>query len=145
MPFSIACGVKHGEKFTYATSSADHYELISKEVTADYVGATFKCILENGTELTQICRITDSGVELTARSLGEVSILIPALEFDGREHAKITITDKSVKVEYKGSVCCYTTDGTVSGGDKVYANKNGHYRGYEAHAYGEVTLKIAIK
>lgn len=145
MPFSIACGVKHGEKFTYATSSADHYELISKEVTADYVSATFKCILENGTELTQICRITDSGVELTARSLGEVSILIPALEFDGREHAKITATDKSVKVEYKGSVCCYTTDGTVSGDDRIYANKNGHYRGYETHAYGEVTLKIAIK
>jgi len=144
-PFSIACGVKSFCGFRYATDYDSHYELISKIITSDCVSATFRCQLNDGTEFTQICKITDNGVELTAKCHGDVSILIPAFEFDGKEHTKITSDDNSVTVEYKGSTCRYTTDGTVTGGDKLYANRNGHYRGYETHAYGSVTLKISIE
>ena len=143
-PLSIACGVRGPEGFVYATDYDDHYKLLSSEVTDDYVSATFRCELRDGTEFTQVCKITSDGVELTATSYGEVSILIPALYFDGRDYAVIESDDKSVTVKYKGSTCTYTTNGTVTGGDKEYANRNGHYMGYETHAYGSVTLKISI-
>lgn len=143
-PFSIACGVKCSGQFIYATDYDDHYELIEKTVANDYVSATFRCLLRDGTELIQTCRISDDGVELTATSYGEVSILIPALDFDGRDHTRIESTDKSVTVEYKGHTCRYITNGSVSGGDKVYANRNGHYKGFMTSARKTVTLKISI-
>ena len=143
-PFSIACGVKGEKEFVYATDYDDHYQLIASEVKDDYVSATFKCELRDGTEFTQICKITNDGVEITAESCGTVSILIPALHFDGKEYSNISVTENSVCVDYKGSTCVYSTNGIVSGGEKIYANRNGHYKGFKTCAYGSVTLKISI-
>ena len=95
-------------------------------------------------QLSLVSKITNDGVELTAESYGEVSILIPAFHFDGKDYTVIKSDEKSVLVEYKGSTCTYTTNGTVSGGEKIYANRNGYYKGFETHAYGSVTLKISI-
>ena len=143
-PFSIVCGVKGEKGFVYATDYDDHYKLIASEIKEDYVSATFECQLRDGTEFTQVCKITNDGVELTAESCGEVSILIPAFYFDGRDYTVIKSDEHSVTVEYKGSVCTYTTNGKISGGDKVYANRNGHYKGFKTRSYGSVTLKISI-
>ncbi len=144
-PFSVCAGIRTDAGYIYTYDRNTEYKLIKKEITDSFVSVRFECRLGEKYSITESCMITEDGVTIEAMGNGDVEILFPAFDFDGKTYTDIRIAEKNVAVSYKGFECRYTTDGTVSDKNLVIANRNGHYKGFVAMGRDKVTLKISIE
>ena len=88
------------------------------------------------------CRLSADGMEMELSGKGEVSMELPAFEFDGRDSTRISHDGNSVTVSYRGWVCRYRTDGRIAPSGFSAHNRNGRYKAFLAT--GEKRLKVWI-
>ena len=90
-------------------------------------------------------KVDKNGVTLTASAVADkVGIEVPAFAFDGIENTHITMTNKELRVEYRGHVCKYTTNGQFFDVKEDICNRNGKYRRFRAVGEGSISVKIEI-
>lgn len=75
----------------------------------------------------------------------ELAITIPVFLFDGERKTSIAADKKSISVIFDGWTCRYSTSGEFVDTGLVYANRNGHYRRFEARGENRLQMSIAIK
>ncbi len=142
--FSICAGIKTDDGYDYTFDASSKYNLIEKSVTNKYVLVKFDCETCGGAKVFQTCILSEDGVEVRASGNGEVRILFALFVYDGEQETKITFSEKSAAVSYKESRCIYSTNGTITNLNQIYANRNGHYRAMAASGKDSVSLKIKI-
>lgn len=144
-PLSICGGIKCGDEFVYAYDNDAKYTLSKKELTDIYAKVTFLCETKSGKSFTQICTLSESGAEVYVEGDGEVSIIFPLFDFDGKDFTKKEINNNVASVTHNKSTCIYSADATISDTGKLFANRNGHYKALSVSSQNSVTLKITIE
>ena len=142
--YSVCAGIKTDNGYAYTFDASSKYKLVEKIVADEYVLVKFDCEICGGTKVSQTCILSEDGVEVRASGNGEVRILFVLLVYDGEQETKITFAEKSAAVSYKGSQCIYSTNGTITNMNQIYANRNGHYRAMAASGKDSVSLKIKM-
>ena len=88
------------------------------------------------------CRLSDVGMEMDLSGEGEIAIELPAFDFDGKEHTRISHDASSISVSHQGWTCRYRTDGRISDTGVAAHNRNGRYKAFRATC--EKNLKVWI-
>jgi hypothetical protein len=83
-------------------------------------------------------------VEIKVEGDGDVSILFPLFDFDGKDSTTKEISTYSACVTHKGSTCTYSTDAPITDTGMIFANRNGHYKALSVSDKNSVSLKITI-
>lgn len=144
-PFSICAGIKTDDGFVYTYDNNSTYKLIVEEVTDDYASVQFECSVGDNLVINQKYTLSESGLFIEATADGDIEILFPVFDFDGETYTDITVSDKNVVVRYKGHRCFFESVGTITDKNSVFANRNGHYKGFAASGTNNITLKIRIE
>ena len=139
--FSICAGIKIDGEFVYAFENSEH-RLVEQKVTDSFAEVKTACVIQNNM-IIQTVRLSADGVQITAEGQGVLAISVPLFFYDGQTEAEITGSEKFLEVKYKGFVCKYVSDCFVNE-NKVYANRNGHYKAYSALGNDRVSLKISL-
>ncbi len=142
--FSVCPGIKTNDGYEYTFSPQAEYKLVEKNIQDQFIRLKFEIKTESGTTLYETFTISDGGVEINASGEGEIEILFPMFEFDGKNHTNISVSEKSAVISYKGYKCIYSTDSIITDKKTVYANRNGHYNAAAAIGNNSVLLKIEI-
>ena len=103
-----------------------------------------KVVLGDGKNLRWESRVTDKGVEMTVTDSSDIAFALPAFAFDGEKEPRITSGVNWLEIEYECWVCRYETDGSLVATGKIYANRNGHYRLFEAHGKNRLVVRATI-
>lgn len=142
--FSICGGIKTDDGFVYAYDSRTKYETVEKEITDEFAYVKYECTTQNDVSFDMHCRISDDGVEICAEGNGELEILFPVFDFDGKNNTDITVAEKSITVSYKDWKCIYATENNVVLRNEIYANRNGHYKSAAVWGKNKISLKVKI-
>lgn len=142
--FSICAGIKTDAGYDYTCDSDTEYKMIEKYVGEDAVKVKFECKTPNEIVLYQTFILSEEGMEMHVEGEREVLIAFPVFMFDGQEYTQIKASKESVCVEYKGHICIYSTNGIISDDERIYANRNGHYKSFTAKNRNHVFLKMKM-
>ena len=95
-------------------------------------------------DLTWKCALDAGGLSSVLKGPGELALVLPAFEFDGRVATEVRCDGRTLTVAYGGWVCrTVAENGTIAATDVRTANRNGRYRRYEAR--GVKSLKVTIQ
>ena len=83
-------------------------------------------------------------MEISISGAENLKITLPAFVFDGKENTQISSNEKTVQINYKDWTCKYETDDILTDTNLEYANRNGHYKRFEATGKNKLTVKISI-
>lgn len=114
----------------------DEYQIVSAD--------TGKIVLTDG-KAVWATKVGKKGVKMSLAGEGDLMMTLPALEFDGETHPEISADEHSVSIRFNGWKAVYRTDGTIVDTGKIYANRSGHLRRYEAHGKGTLNVSIRIE
>ena len=89
-------------------------------------------------------RLAPDGLAMTLAGSGRQTLTLPAFAFDGETHPAIACDGRTLSIAYAGWTCRYETNGEIVDTGRVYGNRNGHYRRFDASADGRLTVKISI-
>ncbi len=89
-------------------------------------------------------RVTEAGVEMVVEQAGEISFALPAFAFDGASKPAITAGKNWLEISYRGWICRYETNGEIVDTGRVYGNRNGHYRRFDARANDRLVVRAQI-
>lgn len=142
--FSICAGIKTENGYEYTCDSGTEYKLIEKNVGEDAVKVKFECKTSNALVLYKTFILSEEGVEMHVEADREVLIAFPIFLFDGKEYTQIEVSEDSACVKYQGYECIYSTNGVLSDGGRIYANRNGHYRAFVTMNKNHVFLKMKM-
>ena len=142
---SIAGGCEVNGKWSYGWEEGTKYVVTEKTTTDDFSMVKYDCTLKNGTVLTHTLKLSADGAEITISGAESIALTLPAFYFDGKENAKITTEKNSTQIDYKGCICRYETDGSITDTNLEYANRNGHYKRYDAIGKNTLTVHVTIK
>jgi len=143
-PLSICPGVFNGA-WQFAWDWRSHYRVTEKEAVCGGTEAAWEVLFEDGSMVTQRCKVDRAGVLLTTEGNGTVGLLLPVLAFDGAEETKITVTATEVAVSYRGWCCRYVTDGRIVDAAMAAVNRNGKYKVFRAEGEQAVTVTVTIE
>ena len=104
-----------------------------------------KVTLGDGASSRWESRVSDAGVEMTVTAAGDIAFALPAFSFDGARDVRIASGRDWLQVAYGGWVCRYETDGLVVDTGRVYGNRNGCYRLFEARGKGRLSVRATIR
>ena len=139
---SICGGIKTEDGYIYSFDEKVKYKLTEKEITDSSAKIRLECKY-GSISYYETITVSENGVEFTSEGKGELEILFPVFEFDGKVNTDISFTDNSAEVLYKGHKCRYTAD-KIKEKNQIFANRNGHYKAACAYGKNCVTLKIEI-
>ena len=142
--FSICAGIKTEKGYDYTCDSGTEYKLVEKYVGEDAVKVKFECKTSNALVLYKTFILSEEGVEMHVEADGEVLIAFPMFLFDGKEYTQIEVSEDSACVKYQGYECVYSTNGVLSDEERIYANRNGHYKAFVTMNKNHVFLKIKM-
>ena len=143
-PLSIACGAKTDGKWSYGWEADAKYSVTEKTTAEDYSRIVYECTLSNGAVITHTVTVSKDGVEISISGAENLKITLPVFLFDGKENTQILSNEKIVQINYKDWTCKYETDGILTNTNLEYANRNGHYKRFEATGKNKLTVKISI-
>lgn len=139
---SICCYAEKDNRLFLGAESYADYSLIEPRSSETQATAKFDIKLSEDILLTLGITLSEKGVDITLCGAENIGFMIPVFDFDGAESTTVTVTDNSVSVKYKDSVCVYSFGGELSEDYKYYYNRNGRYRVYKLKANA---LHIEIK
>ncbi len=143
--FSICGGIESNEGFVYGYDEDAKYTLIHNETNEKFSKVSLECTVGDAS-FVQTLTIYDDFAEVSISGLGNVKLLFPVFDTDGKAKTNITETANSVCVSYNGCKCTYTSEnGTIQNLNTTYANRNGHYNAYAINAVNEAKLKITMQ
>ena len=96
-------------------------------------------------ELDWKCRLTAEGLVSELSGPGELTMTLPAFEFDGEKATAVSCDGKTLSVSYRGWVCRYSTDGAMADTGAVCCNRNGRYRVFEARGEKSLAVRVSIE
>lgn len=85
------------------------------------------------------------GIDMVVEQSGEIVFAIPAFEFDGETRPRIDCNGNALAVSYHGWTCRYETDGALTDTGRIFGNRNGHYRLFEARAKDRLRVHVTIE
>ena len=100
--------------------------------------------LSDGETGRWICRLSRRGLRMQLRQKGEIAFSVPAFAFDGEKGTTIRCDGKTLEIRYEGWCCRYRTDGHFVDTGQTYANRNGHFRRYDAVGRNRLRLHCRI-
>jgi hypothetical protein len=84
-------------------------------------------------------------LQVTAAGEGMVGLMLPAFEFDGKNHPEISNDGTTLMVKYQNWICAYSvTDAIIRDTGRKGYNRNGHYKLFRAEADKKLLVRIAI-
>ena len=145
MPLSICWGIRNGEEYMLSSEKGTEYKLLEKSVTDMETVVKWKCSLRNGYEAVETLVMKDCGIHLHFEGAGDICCLLPALVYDGKKDTQVEVNDNCLSIDYCGWQCRYTVTGTMRDTEKVYANRNGHYRAFAVEGENRIGVTITIE
>ena len=100
--------------------------------------------LSDGGSGRWLSKLSKKGLTMTFRQEGPVTISVPAFAFDGEYHTDIQSDTQKIEINYGGWCCRYTTSGRFVDTGLVYANRNGHFRRFDAVGDKQLRLECQI-
>ena len=94
--------------------------------------------------LTWESNLSTAGLETALTGADDLALTLPVLCFDGETRVEAKVGAKSLAVTFNGWTCRWETDGEIVDTGKTYANRNGHYRRFEARGKKRLSVKISI-
>ena len=140
---SLCSAVFHENQWLLAADGSASYTVLEKGTDGENAFATLKCSFDEGKAVTEHYTVGKNGVTILTEGTGEIAFALPAFAFDGENSPKIASAENSLSITYEGWTCRYTTNGTVMDGERLCANRNGHYRLFLAK--GENALRIHVE
>ena len=83
-------------------------------------------------------------IEMSVEQEGDIVFSLPVFDFDGEAHTGIECSPGKLAVSYRGWRCCYKSDSPIIDTGKVFGNRNGHYRLFEAHGKNRICVHARI-
>lgn len=148
---SLGCSVCKDGKWILSSDPETEYVLVNKEVTDTNAELKWQLNMSDGVKIMETCVLSEDGVELSFENLNEdmqgeaVYCMLPVFEYDGKNYGSITSDQQYVQVEYQGHTCRYDAEGSIQDTEKIYANRNGHYRLFTAKGTNKVKVCIKIQ
>ena len=96
------------------------------------------------TPLTWENHLSSDGLETILSGADELALTLPVLCFDGETRVEAKVGARSLAISFNGWTCRWETNGEIVDTGKVYANRNGHYRRFEARGKKRLSVKISI-
>ena len=127
---SICCYAENGGELLFGSEEYAEYELLDSTADKNTASAIFSCKLSDSVTVTQKYSLSEKGVDIALSGAENIGFMLPVFDFDGANNTAVIVSEKSVTVEYDGSVCTYSFDGKLSADFKYYYNRNGRYRVY---------------
>ncbi|MBP5539295.1 MAG: hypothetical protein J6X69_05655 [Bacteroidales bacterium] len=100
--------------------------------------------LSDGGSGRWLSKLSKNGLVMTFRQEGPVTVSVPIFAFDGEQSTDIHFWGKTIEVNYGGWCCRYTTNGRFVDTGLLYANRNGHFRRFDAVGDKQLRLECRI-
>ena len=142
LPISLCAGIIKDGVPKFATDA--QYAVDSYSVVGDDAFVSLTNTFEDGTRVNSDYKVTNDGVEISARGDNAIAFALPAFCFDGETHTKISHNGNTLTVAYEGWICKYNADCAIKSLDTTAYNRNGHYRVFYAEAKNNLNVKIEI-
>jgi len=140
---SVCPGLFRDGAWRFAAEDGVVWETVAKETGEDHVSAEMRCRF--GEETACVRYVLDSdGLSVTVTGEGKVACLLPAFFFDGETHTEIRAEENSLRINYEGWQCCYSTDGQIQDLQRLGGNRNGHYKAFCASGENRVSVRVGI-
>ena len=94
--------------------------------------------------LTWESGLSANGLETVVSGADDLALTLPVLCFDGETRVEAKVGARSIAITFNGWTCRWETDGEIADTGKTYANRNGHYRRFEARGKKRLSVKISI-
>lgn len=115
------------------------YKLVNSKVEGTTAQAQLKV-----KDVEWLLELTVDGLKSHIAGKGNVFLTIPAFEFDGANKSVIKMAKQKLEIEFGGWKCEWTTDGEFVDTNIDYANRNGHYRRFDARGKDVLNAKVRI-
>jgi len=90
-----------------------------------------KVVLTDGKSIWT-SKLSRKGLSMTVSGPGDKIITLPALIFDGETHSEVSCDGKTLSIDFNGWQCCYKVNGKIIDTGKIYGNRNGHLKRFDA-------------
>ena len=141
---SLCSVIREDGILKFAAESGTEYDVLEYEAEGDRATASLLCRFEGGRTVRERYLVDGEGLTVTLESDGEIGFALPALCFDGEKESEIAWDAHSLTVSYEGWLCRYTTDGEITDTERLFANRNGHYRAFLAKGIDSLSVRISI-
>ena len=145
--FSICPTIKNNGEWVFnGLDKKVTYNQLDSIILEDKAKVLFNVSFLNDKNVSFSCEIDKNGVVINAQIQNDsedIGITFPVFDFDGEKHTKITTKQNSVLVEYEGWVCEYLAQ-NITSLEKIFANRNGLYKGYIVKGKGSASLNVKI-
>lgn len=95
-------------------------------------------------DLAWSCMLAERGLSSVLTGKGDLVMMLPAFDFDGRQSTQVMAGEKKLKISYRDWACVYETDGLIVDTGRMACNRNGRYRRYEARGSRSLEVRILL-
>ena len=142
-PLAILPGWKQADG-SWAYAYGPDYAVTQTKTGDGRAEATLSVSRKELPALTWENHLSSEGLETILCGADDLSLTLPVLSFDGETRMEAKVGAKSLAITFNGWTCRWETDGEIVDTGKIYANRNGHYRRFEARGKKRLTVKISI-
>ena len=142
-PLAILPGWKQADG-SWAYAYGADYAVTQTDSGDGRAAATLSVARKGLTPLTWENNLSPAGLETVLTGADDLALTLPVLSFDGETRVEAKVGARSLAITFNGWTCRWETDGEIVDTGKIYANRNGHYRRYEARGKKRLTVKISI-
>ena len=142
-PLAILPGWKQADG-SWAYAYGPDYAVTGTKVGDGRAEAALSVSRKGLPALTWESNLSAAGLETALTGADDLALTLPVLCFDGETRVEAKVDAKSLAVTFNGWTCRWETDGEIADTGKTYANRNGHYRRFEARGKKRLSVKISI-
>ena len=142
-PLAILPGWKQADG-SWAYAYGPDYAVTGTKVGDGRAEAALSVSRKGLPALTWESNLSAAGLETALTGADDLALTLPVLCFDGETRVEAKVDAKSLAVTFNGWTCRWETDGEIVDTGKTYANRNGHYRRFEARGKKRLSVKISI-
>ena len=144
--FAIVPEVMSNGKWLSGASPEAVHQVLEHSAVGETASAKIRCVWQDGICADSSYSLDKNGMQISVEGKGNVGLLLPAFEFDGKEKTEITNSGKTLTIKYKNWNCRYQIEkGNITDTGKTGCNRNGHYKLFRADGEGSLKVKISIQ
>ena len=141
---SFAAGYRDEAGLHFALTRDTKYERTTAFATPVGAKVAFICHFEDGKTVRSSYEVDKNGVEILVTGQEDLAFMLPAYFFNGESETEIIAEENALTVKYEGSVCKFTTNGTITDLQQIACSRNGHHKLFAAEGKNELRIKIEI-
>ena len=142
-PLAILPGWKQADG-SWAYAYGPDYAVTQANAGDGRAAATLSVARKGLSALTWENNLSSEGLGTVLAGADDLALTLPVLSFDGETRVEAKVGARSITITFNGWTCRWKTDGEIVDTGKIYANRNGHYRRFEARGKKRLTVKISI-